>query len=60
MIRPVGNGKFELVCDTCGYTVTGFDNFMEAVDYKKENEWKSIKTPDGWEDACDNCKEGHA
>lgn len=55
-IRPSSNG-YKLICDNCGYTVDGMDDFMEAVDYKKENEWKSKKIDDGvWEDNCPNCK----
>lgn len=55
MIRQGSNG-YELVCDNCGYTVSGMDDFMEAVDYKKENEWKAKKIDDEWEDRCPNCK----
>lgn len=49
---------YKLVCDSCGYEVDGFDCFQEAVDYKKENGWKSKKVgEDEWEDNCTNCKE---
>lgn len=51
-----GNNGYELMCDNCGYTVSGMDDFMEAVDYKKENEWKSRRVDDEWEDRCPNCK----
>lgn len=60
MIRSTGNGKFEMICETCGYSVSGFDSFNEAVEYKKENDWRSLKTSDGWEDVCSDCKEGYA
>ena len=42
MIVKSNNG-YKLVCDCCGYEVDGFDCFLEAVDYKKENDWKSKK-----------------
>ena len=56
MIVKSNNG-YKLVCDSCGYEVDGFDDFQEAVDYKKENYWKSKKFGDEWEDNCINCRE---
>lgn len=57
MIVKSNNG-YKLVCDCCGYEVDGFDCFLEAVDYKKENDWKSKKIgEEEWEDNCPNCKE---
>lgn len=58
MITRDNNG-YKLVCDSCGYEVTGFDTFQEAVDYKKENDWKSKKCEDEWEDNCTNCREDY-
>ena len=46
--------KSNLPCDICGHCVSGFDDFNEAVDYKKENGWKSI---DG-KDMCPECLKG--
>lgn len=54
MIRRCNNG-YELICENCGFSVTGFDTFQEAVDYKKENGWRSHKVDDGWEDVCPDC-----
>ena len=50
------NSNYELTCDICGYSVTGCDTFQEAVDYKKENGWKSQKVSDGWDDVCPDCQ----
>ena len=48
---------FKLICDICGYETGGFDNFKEAVDYKKEEGWKSQKVSDDeWEDICLECQ----
>ena len=47
---------YELTCDECGEVIDGFDFFMQAVDYKKENGWKSRKDKYGaWEDICPDC-----
>ena len=49
---------FELVCDSCGHTVSGLDDFNEGVEYKKDNGWKSRRNDtDEWEDICPNCQE---
>ena len=46
---------YTLTCDECGEEID-FYSFMEAVDYKKENGWKSRKDRYGdWEDICPNC-----
>lgn len=41
MIERVGN-KYELQCDYCSNYVDEFEDFQEAVDYKKANNWKSV------------------
>ena len=47
---------YDLVCDDCGEIVDDFEEFMDAVEYKKQNGWKSRKTDDGsWEDLCPSC-----
>lgn len=56
MIEKTDNNEYELICDICGDSVVGFDNFSEAVGYKKQEGWKSQKVADGWEDACPNCQ----
>lgn len=45
-----------LVCDICDFEVKDFETFGEAVDYKKDNGWKSKKIEDyGWIDKCPKC-----
>lgn len=56
-IEPIEGSQVELACDICGYTVTSFDSFQEAVDYKKEDGWKSQKHKGEWEDICPECQE---
>jgi Fe2+ or Zn2+ uptake regulation protein len=51
-------GKFVLVCDICGKEIDGFEDFHEAVKYKKENGWKSEKYKGEWQDVCPECQEG--
>lgn len=53
-------GPFYLYCDLCDYSGGAFNYFDEAVDYKKENGWKSKKDKvKGWQDVCPKCaKEG--
>jgi len=54
MIESERDG-YALVCDQCGEEVN-FYTFQEAVDYKKENGWKSRKDKYGcWEDICPDC-----
>lgn len=53
-IERRSNG-FVLICDSCGTEVKYFDAFMEAVDYKKSEGWRSVKNGDEWEDTCDEC-----
>jgi hypothetical protein len=46
-----------LVCDVCDHQVKYFDNFQDAVDYKKENGWRSRKENGEWLDICPECQE---
>ncbi|GIW49177.1 MAG: hypothetical protein KatS3mg079_653 [Caloramator sp.] len=48
-------GKYVLVCDYCGEEIE-FKTFDEALEYKKENGWRSIKHSDGWETICEECR----
>lgn len=50
-------GTFDLTCDVCGDGPDeSFDEFMDAVEYKKDNEWRSHKNDYGeWEDLCPEC-----
>ena len=52
-------GAFCLICDNCGGEHGGsFTGFYDAVDYKKDNGWKSRKNRNEWEDVCPECLEG--
>ena len=53
------NGSmFILTCDICAEEVVDdFDDFQDAVDYKKENGWKSQRRNGEWEDICPICRE---
>lgn len=47
-----------MTCDICGGEAEeAFDDFYEAVDYKKTEGWKSQKTKGEWEDVCPECVE---
>ena len=49
-------GEFELICDHCEDSVDGFDEFDDAVQYKKNNGWKNIKSDSGqWFELCPVC-----
>ena len=54
MIERVGR-NYELQCDYCSNYVDDFEDFQEAVDYKKANGWKSVKINEEWTDKCPNC-----
>ena len=49
-------GKFILYCDVCGETADmSFAEFQDAVNYKKENGWRSKPEKWGWIDICPEC-----
>lgn len=48
--------EYKLICDYCRKEIGGFQDFYDAVDYKKENKWKSIRILGEWTDACPKCK----
>ena len=50
--------RYHLICDICGDTATGLDDFDEAVEYAKENGWKTEKYNGAWENYCPECQEG--
>jgi hypothetical protein len=55
MIERSGD-EFELICDCCEDSVDGFEEFGEAVQYKKDNGWKSVKGASGiWYELCPDC-----
>lgn len=48
---------FVLICDICGEEAPdSFDFFNQAVEYKKENGWKSQYRNNSWEDICPECQ----
>lgn len=50
-------GKYVLVCDICGDAASeDFETFQGAVEYKKENNWKSKKQGSEWLDICPDCQ----
>lgn len=52
------SGMYSLTCDICGEIADEeFFEFGEAVDYKKENGWKSQKRNGQWEDVCPDCQD---
>ena len=55
------DGQCRLFCDICGELANEvFDRFFDAVNYKKNNGWKSQKHRGEWEDVCPECREGAA
>lgn len=49
--------RYELTCDVCGtQSETNFDDFQEAVNFKKSEHWKSKKIDDIWIDICPDCE----
>ena len=69
MIQKNADGLYDLVCDNCEDTQAeidgdaSFDEFDEAVEYKKEHKdrWKTVKDKnkpgpkEGWADLCYVC-----
>jgi hypothetical protein len=52
-------GFYCLVCDVCGEEAPEtFDDFYEAVAYKKAKGWRSQCVDGEWEDVCPNCQVG--
>ena len=49
---------WSLQCDYCSNSIEDLESFNEAVDYKKENGWASVKDGDYWIDKCPNCVGG--
>jgi len=58
MIEKDG-GMYILICDICGEEANEtFFDFYDAVQFKRENGWKSQKYNDEWEDVCPECQKG--
>lgn len=52
-------GKFYIVCDTCGESSNvGYDTFQDAIDSKVYEGIKSIKYDTEWMDICEECQKG--
>jgi hypothetical protein len=49
---------FNLICDICGRLEYAIPTFSEAVDFKRDNDWKSEKYEGEWQDICPECQEG--
>ncbi len=51
-------GVYSLTCDICGSEADEtFFEFYDAVEYKKQNGWRSQKHRGEWEDVCPECQE---
>jgi hypothetical protein len=51
-------GDYKLVCDVCGWEADElFNYFDEAVQYKRDEGWKSQRHNGEWEDVCPDCQE---
>jgi hypothetical protein len=59
MIEKIDRDEFVLSCDNCGDVCEElFDDFQDAVDYKKDadNGWRTIKDKNGdWCELCPAC-----
>ncbi len=49
-------GKCILVCDNCMEEIV-FDNFEDALTYKKKHDWQTVLNKGDYEDYCPNCQE---
>lgn len=52
-------GFYVIECDECGEESEGFDDFYDAVEWKKDrsNGWRSRKVDGDWQDLCPECAE---
>lgn len=59
MIERIAEFEYELTCDICGESSgETFEEFMEAVDWKKQSDWKSLKdSKNNWHDVCPDCQQ---
>ena len=57
MIEGSEDFGYTLTCDYCGEMCDeNFNEFTEAVEYKKEYGWKSVKDKnDDWQELCPEC-----
>jgi len=47
--------NYRLICDNCEDYKDSFDDFEEAVEYKKKKGWKSVKGRTHWFEFCPKC-----
>lgn len=58
MIDGAKEFGYTLTCDECEMEEGEvFDEFMEAVEYKKSNGWHSVRKNGEWNDVCPECWE---
>ncbi len=51
-------GFHSLVCDFCGESeITAFENFQEALDFKSESDWETVKVDGELQDMCPECQQ---
>ena len=51
-------GFYCLFCDICDEEADdSFYEFHDAVEYKKQNGWKSMKINGQWQDICPDCQQ---
>ena len=50
------DGKYYLYCDICD-RFEKFDEWQDAVDFKRDNYWSSRKVCGEWRDICPECQE---
>jgi len=56
MIEKQGN-YYILQCDFCSNNIDDLEDFQDALDYKKLNNWKSVNIKGEWFDKCIDCIE---
>jgi len=58
MINKINN-TYKIICSLCGEIFPdNFYTFLDAVEYKKNNNWRSIKVSEGnWDEICPDCVE---
>ena len=55
-IEKIDYSQHLLVCDICDDAIA-FDDFNDAVEYKKAKGWVSREDSGGWYDICPDCEE---
>jgi len=52
------DGVYRIICNVCGEVYKNeFYDFYDAVNFKKNERWKSQKVGDGWIEVCRDCVE---